>query len=141
MEKTINSYQREKLLIDELTKSFFKVFTNSNNEIPDWNILFKICIPEVIIIKKEDLKQEVYNLEEFIKPRKVILEDGSLLDFEEYEIDNETKIIGNIAQRIVKYNKKGILNGKHFNQFGNKLFQFIKTNDGWKINSIVWEDD
>lgn len=24
---------------------------------------------------------------------------------------------------------------------GNKFFQFIKTLDGWKINSLIWEDD
>ena len=131
---------KDKLLIDNLTKIFYNVFTNSNQRQPDWNLLFTLCIPEIIIIKKSGTTEIVYSLQSFIEPRQAILSDGTLTEFNESETEYETKIFGNVAQRCSKYKKNGYLNGTYFNGHGVKLFQFIKTNSGWRISSIVWED-
>lgn len=133
-------YMSDKVEIDKITKIFFGIFTNTNNKKPDWNIIYTVCIPETILIKKTGLTQEVYNLQSFIQPRKELLSAGALTEFEEMETAEETKRIGNIAQRFSKYKKSGYLNGKYFEGYGNKSFQFIKTADGWKINSLIWED-
>ncbi len=137
-----NNYSKltDKLLIDEIVKSFYKIFTNSNRQQPDWDIIFTLCIPETIIIKSNGATEMIYSLQSFIEPRKTMLSDGTLTEFEESEIEGETKIFGTIAQRSSRYNKSGYLNGVYFKGYGNKLFQFIKTNSCWKINSIVWED-
>jgi uncharacterized surface anchored protein len=131
----------DKLEIDNITNVFFDIFTNTNQKQPDWAIINNVCIPETIIIKKSDTVEVVYNLGNFIEPRRKILTDGTLTDFQESEIKEETKIIGNIAQRFSKFQKSGYFNGVHFKEYGNKFFQFIKTTNGWKINSLIWEDD
>lgn len=131
----------DKLSIDRLTTMFFSIFTNTNQQQPDWNIIHTICIPETIIIKKDGQAETVYNLVTFIEPRRKILSDGTLTGFEEKETEEETKIIGNIAQRFSKYRKSGYLNRDYFQEYGNKFFQFIKTTNGWKINSLIWEDN
>ena len=131
----------DKLEIDNTTNVFFDIFTNINQKPPDWTIINNVCIPETIIIKKTDTTEVVYNLDNFIEPRRKILTDGTLTNFQEIEIKEETKIIGNMAQRFSKYQKSGYLNGTYFKECGNKFFQFIKTNNGWKINSLIWEDD
>jgi hypothetical protein len=131
----------DKTQIDNITKQFFNIFTNTNQIQPDWTIINTLCIPETIIIKKTGLAQEIYNLHSFIEPRKKILSDGSLTNFEESEVKEETQIIGHIAYRHSAYQKNGDLNGNYFTGYGNKFFQFIKTHDGWKINSLIWEDE
>ena len=131
----------DKILIDNITKQFFDIFNNTNQRQPDWTILNKICIAEIIIIKKTSLTQTIYDLASFVEPRKTILTNGTLTNFRETELDEETKIVGHIAQRHSKYQKTGNLNGTHFVENGTKLFQFIKTINGWKINSLVWEDN
>lgn len=131
----------EKSEINSVAKTFFAIFTNTGHNKPDWKAITDICIPETVIIKKDSANEVVYNLHSFIEPRKEILNNGTLTDFEESEIKEETKIIGNLAQRYSKYQKSGYLNGTYFKEYGNKLFQFIKTNNGWKINSLIWEDD
>ena len=131
----------DKQRIDRITKLFFRIFNNTNEQQPDWSIIHSICIPETILIKKNKLEQVVYNLQTFIEPRKKILSDGTLTGFEESETEEETRITGNIAQRFSKYQKNGYLNGNHFHEYGTKLFQFLKTADGWKISSLIWEDD
>ena len=130
----------DKLEIDTITQLFYSIFTNTSQK-PDWNIINEVCIPETIIIKKTGTAEVIYNVKSFIKPRRKILTDGTLTDFKEWEAEEETKIIKNIAQRFSKYQKSGYLQGTYFKQNGKKLFQFIKTESGWKISSLIWEDD
>jgi RimJ/RimL family protein N-acetyltransferase len=137
----VYSASTDKLQINEITQEFFSLFNNVKGNKTDWKMINYICFPQTIIIKKNNDKEEVYNLNGFLEPRKIILSDGTLKDFEEYESSEETKIIGNIAQRFSKYEKKGYLHGEYFEGKGNKFFQFVKTGQGWKINSIIWEDE
>ncbi len=137
----VYSITADKYNIDQLTKSFFNVFTNSNKQEPNWSLIHTICLPETTILKKSSNEEEVYNLNTFIEPRKKILSDGTLTEFEEYEIFEETRILNNIAQRYSNFQKHGYFNGTYFKEKGNKLFQYVKTNDGWKISSVIWEDD
>ncbi|HMK20454.1 MAG TPA: hypothetical protein VK492_19775 [Chitinophagaceae bacterium] len=141
MDPNIVTHAADKIEINDLTKQFFNLFDNTDNKIPDWTIARKICIPEITIIKKTGLTEVVYNLTNFIEPRKAILSDGTLTNFQELELHEETQIIGHIAQRRSRYQKSGNLSGKLFTETGTKFFQFIKTKNGWRINSLVWEDD
>ena len=141
MNSNIDILSADKIEINNVTKQFFNLFDNTDHKIPDWTIAKKICITEIIIIKKTGLTEVIYNLANFIEPRKTILSDGTLTNFQEQELHEETQIIGHIAQRRSRYQKSGNLSGKSFTETGTKLFQFIKTNNGWRINSLVWEDD
>jgi len=141
MDSIINIHSSDEIEISNLTKQFFNLFDNTDQKIPDWTIAQKICIPEIIIIKKIGLTEVVYNLENFIEPRKTILSDGTITNFHEHELHEETQIIGHIAHRQSRYQKRGNLSGKSFVETGTKLFQFIKTKNGWRISSLVWEDD
>ena len=141
METIPKTATSDKLQIDNIINQFFKVLNNANQKEPDWSILHKICLDKIIIIKKTGLTEAIYDLVSFIEPRRIIITDGSLTNFSEWEVSEETQIIGNIAQRHSKYRKTGNLNGTEFDEFGTKLFQFIKTTDGWKISSLIWEDD
>lgn len=137
----VYSITSDKFNIDQLTKSFYNIFTNSNKQQPNWSLIHAICLPETIIIKKSSIEEEVYNLNTFIEPRKKILLKETLTELEVYEIFEETRIIGNIAQRFSNFQKHGYFNETYFKEKGNKLFQYVKTNNGWKISSVIWEDD
>ncbi|MEO5783046.1 MAG: hypothetical protein ABIQ07_07240, partial [Ginsengibacter sp.] len=80
----------DKQSIDKVVEIFFSIFNNTDQKKPDWYIIHAICLPETIIIKKTGLAEEVYNLQTFIDPRKKLLSDGTLTDFEEMETAEET---------------------------------------------------
>lgn len=130
----------DKLLIDRLVQNFFGIFTNKN-KLPDWDLIKTLCIPETLIIKKTGDTETIYKLDTFVEPRKKLLSTGTLTAFEENEIKEETTVIGTIAQRSSRYQKNGYLNGGHFHEYGHKFFQFLKTKAGWKISSVIWEDE
>lgn len=68
------------------------------------------------------MNEEIYNLQTFIEPRKKIFSDGTLTGFEEIETEEETKFMGNIAQRFSKYKKSGYQNGKYFEGIRQQVF-------------------
>lgn len=132
---------KDKFLISEITRSFFSSFTNKKKSTPTLDLLRNISIPEILIVNRKESHPIRYTLDSFIEPRRKILTDGTLIEFEEREIYNETKIANNKATRFSEYEKSGILNGKKFTQRGHKLFQFIKVDQIWKICTVIWEDN
>jgi len=130
----------DKQNIDRLTKAFFSAFTNKGKQ-PELKVLYDICIAEAVIIKNTEGASEIYNLDSFIAPRKALLTNGTLTNFQEYEVSEETTICRNIAQRLSHYQKEGILNGEPFTGKGSKMLQFIKQGEDWKISSAIWDDE
>jgi len=130
----------DRILISGLIKSFFSVFTNKSNAQPRLDLLKDICLPEILLANRHMLNTDFFDLTSFVKTRDRILTDGTLTEFEEKEIFEETRIIKGIASRFSEYEKRGILYRKPFKIKGYKLFQFVKIKQSWKISSIVWED-
>ncbi len=127
--------------INKTVEKFFTVFTNKNSGLPDIGALYHICLAEALIIRKAGRMHTAYTLDSFASSRQKILTGGTLTEFEEQEISEETKISNNIAQRYSRYEKSGVLDGKYFQQQGCKLFQFVKIDDSWKVSSLIWEDE
>jgi hypothetical protein len=123
--------------IDDLVAAFFGLFSNRGGVTPNLHAVFDLCIPEAVICKPPD----VMSLHSFIAPRQELLTDGTLVDFEEVETESRTSILGTIAQRACSYMKSGSLHGVAFQTRGAKVFQFIKTADGWRISAVAWDDE
>ncbi|WP_103864258.1 GNAT family N-acetyltransferase [Aquimarina sp. I32.4] len=132
---------KDKNEIDKLTHSFFDIFTNTNGRKPDVSNIVSLFIEKGTIINTTTAVPEIYTIQEFIMPREKILNDGTLTDFIENEITHETAIYSNIAQRFCLYKKSGKLKGVDFESKGMKSIQFIKTNEEWKISSVIWSDE
>ena len=130
----------DKVKIDKLVKKFFRAFTNKGKK-PKLKFLHETCIDEIVIIKNTKGLCEKYNLKNFIAPRKELLTNGTLTEFEEYEIGEQTTIVRNIAQRLSHYQKDGILNNQRFSNKGTKIFQFVKIGSVWKICCVIWDDE
>ena len=136
----VYSISRDELLINRLTRHYFELFSNRDGAVPQFERLMAMCQSAALFNNKVGERFKASNLEQFMRPRQVILTKGYLRDFEEFEVSSTTAIVGNIAQRQCLYGKHGIIDGKAFQQQGDKLLQFIKEDGQWKINSALWED-
>ncbi|HLP13372.1 MAG TPA: hypothetical protein VK177_15650 [Flavobacteriales bacterium] len=130
----------DKPSIDKVIADFYSVFTNVNGAKPDFELLRRICSPQ-LYFRSVGLLTNVSSLEMFILPRQKMLENGTLVDFKEWEIHEETKIVQHMAQRYSVYKKSGVREGNEFYETGHKFFQLIKIESAWKIVSVIWEDD
>jgi RimJ/RimL family protein N-acetyltransferase len=131
----------DKLMLDKLTKDFYSLFTNAKGKPLALERISDMCYAEASIVKYSEGKAEFFSVATFVSPRKVILSDGTLTEFEEYEVFEETSVSGHVAQRLSRYRKNGCLNGAYFERGGSKLFQYARADSGWKISSIIWEDE
>ena len=60
---------------------------------------------------------------------------------QEHEVEQRTEIAGAIAQRWLRYEKRGTLDGKPLAGAGHKAMQFVRTSRGWKIAALAWSDE
>lgn len=152
--KTMTSSNGERLLffstgdskndleaIDQITASFFNVFTNTKGNEPHVEKLYELFIDRGSIINNSKNKHEVYTVKEFVESRGAILKSGSLLEFSERELSGNTKIFNDLANRFLLYEKSGQLNGESFEAKGVKTIQYVKIDRSWKIVSVVWCDE
>jgi hypothetical protein len=127
--------------IDRVIGEFMGLFCNKNGAKPQLALIHDLFIKDGLIIKNCGPVPEVFNLDPFIRPRELILNDGTLAEFEEAEVQARTLIFGNIAQRIAIYRKSGILSGQPFQARGIKTTQLVRTPDGWRISALAWDDE
>jgi hypothetical protein len=133
-------YQAAKAEIDALVAAFFRLFSNRGGRKVDLTLLFELFIPEGAIIKNIGPEPVIYDLKAFIAPREKLLNGGNLVDFWEQEVAERTDIFGNIAQRFSLYRKGGVQSGVGFVVMGMKTTQFVRTPNGWRMSSLVWDD-
>jgi len=133
----INDEQKS---IGNLVDLFFSIFDNRAGNTPNFDTLKGLFIKGASIVKKNGNQLEKMSVSEFIVPRIKILTDGTLVDFYEWQIKQETYIALDIATHICTYGKNGLLNGEAYSGEGEKHIQLLKTPQGWKIASILWQD-
>ena len=127
--------------IDALVAAFFRVFNNVGGRRADLSVLHALFTGRALIVKASEPAPVIYDLDEFIAPRDLLLNDGSVVDFMEEEVSGRTAIFGRIAQRLTVYRKRGVAAGAPFETLGMKTFQFIETPDGWRMLSMAWDDE
>lgn len=95
-------------------------------------------IPQAQFINFRPSKLEIFSLNQFIDNYKRAVTSGYIKSFYEEEIYGRTDQFGNIAQRISSY-KSYMNNMDTVIERGVNSFQLVKTPNGWKVSSIVWD--
>ena len=85
--------------IDELARRFFAAFDNTGGKSPDLGSLRDLFVTDALICKNVGGKPECYDVDAFIAPRRVLLTDGSLVEFREWEVRSRTDVIGAAPHR------------------------------------------
>lgn len=127
--------------IDKVIGTFFAAFDNRDGKTPNFDDFYDLFIIDcAMIFKREGDTLNPMGLDEFVSPREVMLTDGTLLNFYEWETEQQTLVHGGIATRICRYEKSGLLNGQPYSGQGDKHIQLVLTPQGWKIATVMWQD-
>lgn len=108
-------------------------------EKPRYGEIKNYFIPEAQLINFRTDTAQVTNISQFIDPLyKGFIESNHVHLFYEEEIFGKTEQFGRVAHRISTY--VTYLNTKDKpEERGVNSFQLIKTKDGWKVSSIIWD--
>src|SRR5262245_21629416 len=107
-----------------LTAGFFDAVSFAPGERPDYDAIHGLFIAPGLLIKNIG-EAEITTVDEFIAPRRALVDSGALTEFEEWEIAHVTEVFGNVAHRMSTYGKRGVQNGTSFEARGVISTQFV----------------
>jgi len=117
----------------------YSAISFKKGEKPRYNEIKNYFIPQAQLINYRSDTAQVTSIGQFIDPLyKQFIEGNHISMFYEEEIFCRTEQFGRVAHRISTY--KTYLNTMDtVAERGVNSFQLIKTKDGWKVSSIIWD--
>ncbi len=97
--------------LERLMRAFLAAVSFQPGERPDYDAIRTLFIDGGMLIRNTGDAPEVTSVDEFIAPRKALVEEGALTAFFEGELDAVTEIFGTVAHRFSGYEKRGTQNG------------------------------
>ena len=109
-----------------------------NGAQPHYDSIQYCFIPQAQLINFIADTAQILSISDFVKAYKNYVESTKIKIFNEQEIYGHTDQFGNIAQRISSY--KTYINSEDIvKERGVNSFQLIKTPQGWKVSSLIWD--
>lgn len=125
----------------DLMNRFFRAVSFEEGAQPPYEHLHALFIETGLLVKNSGAQPEICNLRQFIAPRQAAVRSGELTRFHEAELAHTTELFGQVAHRFSAYTKSGMLKGVAFEARGMISTQFIATPEGWRMSSMVWDDE
>jgi ketosteroid isomerase-like protein len=110
-------------------------------EHPRYGALPKLFANGARLVNTSRQYPEIMTVDQFVARRSALVHAGELTCFEETEMAGTSKVFGNVAHRFSSYAMRGTMNGTAFEAKGAISTQFIRMPSGWKITSMVWDDE
>ena len=123
-----------------LTDSFFRAVSFDTEHIPAYVRIRALFIEGGKLINNSSDVPEIWSVDGFIASRRRMADSGALTAFEEFETSATTQIFGNLAHRLSTYEKRGTRQGQRFAGSGLISTQLVRTQGGWKMSSMAWDD-
>ena len=98
----------------------------------------KSFIPKASLINFGDDSLQYMTINQFVDFYKAFIDSNKVNLFYEEEISGTTEQFGRVAQRISSY-KTYMNTMDSAAQRGVNSFQLVKTPQGWKVSSIIWD--
>ena len=131
----------DRATIERIVNVFFAAFTSGPELQARLDGLRHLFLPQAVIVRTCGEVPAVYDVEDFIEPRRRLLSSGDLAEFTEWELSGRTEVFGDIAQHFCSYAKRGVHAGKQFEARGMKALQLVRMPDGWRISAVAWDDE
>lgn len=126
--------------IEQVVRTFFAAFTSGSDIEARLDGLRELLLPEALIVRTCGLPT-TYGVDGFIEPRRDLLTSGRVTDFREWEVDGTTAVYGDIAHHWCTYAKEWVEDGKQVTGSGAKSIQLVRTEPGWRISALAWDDE
>lgn len=128
--------------IEALVQRFWGAFDNRDARTPTLAALPFWLLPDAQVRRRDGASGlQCMDVPAFVLPRADLLFGGRLREFSEWELEQQSWRSGGTAQRWVRYEKSGQLDGAPFTGRGSKSLQLVKTGAGWKVAAVLWEDE
>jgi hypothetical protein len=128
-------------VLDQLTKAFLDAVSFRAGESPSYESIRAVFVDGGRLVRNTGDAPEVDSVDTFIAPRQLLVDSGELTEFREDELGCVTEVFGHVAHRLSGYAKSGVSGGVAFQARGVISTQFALTADGWRMVSMIWDDE
>lgn len=126
-------------VIGDLVRTFFEAFTQGPQLGSRLDHLPDLFLPDALIVRTCGAVT-AYDVAGFIAPRRELLSSGRISGFREWEVSGTTEVYGDVAHHWCTYAKTWTEDGAPRSGAGGKTVQLVRTDFGWKISAIAWDD-
>lgn len=134
-------HDSDETAIGALMTSFLRAVSFKAGDQPRYGELPALFGPHARLIRTSGPAPEISTLDEFVRTRQSAVDAGELTSFEEVELTQTTEMFGNVAHRFSSYAKRGTTKHGSIDVHGAISTQFIRTEAGWRISSMAWDDE
>ena len=124
----------------EVVETFFAAFESGEGVDGRIDALRAVMLPEALVVRTCGLPPAAYDVTTFLEPRRVLLSDGTLVDFAEHAVQGRVDVFGDVAHWFGSYEKDGLLDGQPGAGAGMKSVQLVRTEAGWRVSAAAWDD-
>ncbi len=124
-----------------ITDAFFRAVPFEEGGRPSYDDIRDLFIAGGLLVKNSGQEPEISSIDDFIGPRRRLVDSGELTQFLETESSHVDEVFGNVAHRLSTYAKSGVSSRIPFQARGVISTQFILTPDGWRVTSMAWDDE
>jgi hypothetical protein len=132
------SHATEEAAIKKAVADAYKVISFKKGERVNYDSIRNCFMPQAQLFNFSKDSLEIMTIDQFIDVYKNLISSNGITSFYEEEIKGTTDQFGRIAQRISTY-KTYINTMDSAAERGVNSFQLIKTANGWKVSSIIWD--
>jgi ribosomal-protein-serine acetyltransferase len=138
---TVDDVAAVDVVVVGLLLEFFGAVSFPAGGRPAYTRALDLFRPEGRLVKGSTEPPESLGVREFVDDRQRLYDAGELTWFEEAELSGRTDVFGRIAHRYSRYVKRGCLSGAEFAVEGVISTQFVNGPSGWRIVSMIWDDE
>lgn len=138
--QTVLAQSAEEKAINVAVQAAYNGLSFVEGKKPDYEMLRSAFLDGAIFRSYRAATADVFTIEEYLVNYKGAVEGGSFKAIQEKEIWGETVVFGKIAHRLSTY----VLYVNDLTQIverGVNSMQLVKTDEGWKINSITYDTE
>ena len=127
-------------LIDESIARVFDAICFDAATGPTMYQLKEVFVDEGLLINYNEEEPVILPVDDFIKSFEEVVASGAIPSLEDKEVRHETRVFDKIAHRYSFYEARFTASEAPFARGVNSI-QLIKTQEGWKVTSMAWNDD
>ena len=137
-QNTVTSHAPEEEAIKKAVDDAYKAISFKKGEKMYFDSIRNSFLPQAQLLDFRNDTLEILTIDQFVNVYKTGVETNGITSFYEEEIKGTTDQFGRVAQRMSTY-KTYINTMDSISERGVNSFQLIKTPQGWKVSSIIWD--
>jgi len=132
------SHAPEEDAIKKAVDNAYKCISFKKGEQVNYDDVKNYFMPQAQMFNFRNDTLEIFTINQFVDLFRNFIESNSITSFYEEEIRGTTDQFGRVAQRISTY-RTYINSMDSITERGVNSFQLVKTPQGWKVSSIIWD--